>query len=88
MKIGFLKKFSSFRSYETSDGQRRNEVGYFTDDPEGGRLLNVRGSYEYIDSEGLKRVVRYTAGKNGYMEEVGSIGAASLPPHVVASLAG
>lgn len=66
-----------FRRYETSDGQKRNEVGYFRDDEKLGRILNVRGSYEYVDTNGKLIIVRYVADENGYRQEEG--GPSPLP---------
>lgn len=37
--------------YETSDGQSREETGYFHHDPKLGKILQVRGSYGYTGKE-------------------------------------
>lgn len=81
------KMFFSINRYETSDGQTREEVGYFSD---GENLLNVRGSYSYIGDDGKLVKVNYVADENGYRQSEGVLPppAAPLPPHVVASLAG
>lgn len=65
--------------YETSDGQKRDEVGFFRDDEKLGKLLNVRGSYTYIGDDGKQRVVRYTADENGYRQDEGP-GVIGFPP--------
>lgn len=77
-----------FFRYETSDGQTRNEIGYFRDDEKLGRLLNVRGSYTYTGDDGKLRIVRYVADENGYRQEEGEAPSPQLSPNIIASLAG
>lgn len=77
-----------FYRYETSDGQTREEVGYFRDDEKLGRLLNVRGSYTYTGDDGKLVIVRYVADEHGYRQSEGLPPPAQLPPNVIASLAG
>lgn len=82
--------FTSSGSYETSDGQTRDEVGYFRDDEKLGKILTVRGSYSYIGDEGKQYIVRYSADENGYRQEEGlpPPDPQFLQPHIVATLAG
>lgn len=78
-------------SYETSDGQTRDEVGYFRVDDQLRKILTVRGSYSYFGDEGKQYIVRYTADENGYRQEEGLPAPdvqASLQPHIIASLTG
>lgn len=82
-----MRKKTIYR-YETSDGQTREEVGYFRDDEELGKILNVRGSYGYYDDSGMFRLVRYVADENGYREENEEEPPAMLPPNAVLSLLG
>lgn len=71
--IGLSQNFVFLvRRYETSDGQKRNEVGYFRDDATLGRILNIRGSYSYLDTDGKQVVVHYAADENGYRQQEGS----------------
>lgn len=74
--------------YETSDGQTREEVGYFRDDEKLGRLLNVRGSYTYTGDDGKLVIVRYVADENGYRQSEGPAHPEALPPKVISSLLG
>ena len=51
--------------YELSDGQKKEEHGYFTLDPSGNQVLNVFGFYRYfLDNKEYK--VEYTSDTNGY----------------------
>lgn len=77
-----MKEFI-LRSYETSDGQTREESAYFREDETLGRILTVRGSYSYIGDEGKQYIVRYTADENGYRQEEGQPPPSNLPAHVV-----
>lgn len=46
LNVIVYKKYNFFFCrYETSDGQTREEVGYFRDDEKLGKILTVRGSY-------------------------------------------
>lgn len=54
-----------FFKYETSDGQTRNENGYFKNIGDQ-RILVVSGSYSYIGSDGKNYQVRYTSDEKGY----------------------
>lgn len=82
--------FLLYYRYETSDGQTRNEVGYFRDDEKLGKLLNIRGSYTYTGDDGKRRIVRYVADENGYRQDEGEEAPPpqSLPPNLIATLAG
>lgn len=60
-----------FHSYETTDGQMRYEYGYFKDDENFSKTLNVRGFYGYYDENGKRYFTRYSANEKGYQYENG-----------------
>lgn len=81
--------FSNFlNSYETSDGQSREEVGYFRHHPHLGKVLTVHGSYGYIAPNGKKIFVKYTADERGYRTETLNHPPVHLPSNVLNSQLG
>ncbi|KAL7048236.1 hypothetical protein ACKWTF_003280 [Chironomus riparius] len=57
--------------YETTDGQMRYEYGFFKDDENFEKILNVRGFYGFYDDRGERHFVRYSADENGYRYQQG-----------------
>lgn len=84
----FIFNFLLFLSYETSDGQSREEIGFFRHHPHLGKVLTVHGSYGYIAPNGKKIFVKYTADERGYRTETLSHPPAHLPSNVINSQLG
>ncbi|CAO1321233.1 unnamed protein product [Diamesa tonsa] len=55
-------------SYETTDGQKRNEIGTFVKSTKGDKelVLKVSGTYSYLNEDGARYTVDYTSGEEGY----------------------
>ena len=55
-------------SYETTDGQKRNEIGTFVKSSTGDneKVLKVIGTYSYLKEDGARYTVDYTSGEQGY----------------------
>lgn len=53
-------------SYETSDGQARDETGTVTKIDDKLSVLSVRGFYSYIGTDGQTYKVDYVADRNGF----------------------
>lgn len=53
-------------NFETSDGQKREEVGSIRYLGENEALLNVRGSYSFVGADGVEYLVNYVADENGF----------------------
>lgn len=55
-----------FQSYETSDGQKREETGTVTKIDDKISVLAVRGAYSYTGTDGQLYKVSYVADRNGF----------------------
>ena len=95
MSVVYITIFTS--SYETSDGISRTELGEIINEGKEDEELVVKGSYSYIDSNGVNNVVYYTADKDGYQPagqnlvqsaSVKRTPPLSIPSAALASLAG
>jgi hypothetical protein len=78
-------KDGSYRFYyEQSDGQSREEVGYFRNDPKLGKVLTVHGSYGYIAPNKKKIFVKYSSDDRGFMSQhMLSYAPVGLPSNVI-----
>jgi hypothetical protein len=76
-------KTLKIHSYETSDGQSREEVGFFRDDPKLGKVLTVHGSYGYIAPNKKKIFVKYVADEKGYRSTMSNYPPVHLPSNVI-----
>ena len=58
---------NTFR-YETTDGQKRNEIGTFVKSASGDneKVLQVTGTYSYLNQDGTRYKVDYSSGEQGY----------------------
>ena len=86
-------------SYELSDGQKREESGYFKYLSDDVKVWVVRGFYSYLNESGIELKVEYISDEKGYRATgahlPGNNGitsqppmAAALPVHVALSLLG
>lgn len=65
VKSSFNSKWILIFSYETSDGQKRDENGGFNADG----VWVVQGSYSFIGDDGKEYTVNYVADDKGYRAE-------------------
>lgn len=74
------KPFPIF-SYETSDGQVREETGTVTKVDDKLSVLAVKGFYSYVGTDGETYKVDYVADRNGFQPRGDHIpaGAATIP---------
>jgi len=70
-------------SYETSEGQSREEVGFFRFDPQLGKIFNVHGSYGYIGPSNKKVFVKYTSDERGFRYENSAYPPVGLPSNII-----
>lgn len=56
-------------SYETSDGQKREETAQVYEIEGEAPVLSITGFYSYIGPDGVEYKVDYTAGDNGFSAE-------------------
>lgn len=60
-----------FRRYATSKGSTREETAKLVKEPnETNESLDVKGTYSYVGNDGVRYIVGYTSGKNGYQAKV------------------
>lgn len=64
--VFFYILFENLYSYTSADGSRRKESGRLVTEPNGQRVLAVRGSYDYTTPDGQRFHVDYQADTNGY----------------------
>ncbi|KAG5677135.1 hypothetical protein PVAND_006917 [Polypedilum vanderplanki] len=69
--------------YETSDGQSREEVGFFKVHPKLGKVFSVHGSYGYIGPTKKKVFVKYTSDERGFRYENSPYPPAHLPSNII-----
>lgn len=67
-------------SYETSDGQAREETGTITKIDEKTAVLNVKGFFRYIGTDGENYKVEYVANRGGFQPKGDHIPAAAAVP--------
>lgn len=61
-----LRQYLFSCSYETSDGQKREEEAQVYEIEGEEPVTVVRGSYSYIGTDGVEYKVEYTADKDGF----------------------
>lgn len=74
--------------YEQSDGQKRNEEGVLKNPGAEDESIAVKGSYAWVDQDGVTYVVNYVADENGFQPTIEQGPGGAVPSAVVASLLG
>lgn len=71
MKIDALQLIKNFpfSSYETSDGQAREEQGVLQNPGTDNEALVVRGSFSFVGPDGVLYTVTYIADQDGFRPE-------------------
>lgn len=75
-------------SYETSDGQTRDEQGVLKNPGTDNEALSVTGSFSFVGQDGVVYQVTYIADENGFRPEGKHIPKLGLPPAAIGSLIG
>lgn len=70
IKYPIIKNLLKFYSYETEDGQVREEMGIIMNPGTPNEELLVMGRYSYTGNDENVYTVMYTADKNGYRPRV------------------
>lgn len=66
----FWKSFFFIRSYKLSDTHEVNQTVQKKVLDDGHQVLVIRGSYTFIDNDGIKHIVQYIADENGFRSQI------------------
>lgn len=75
-----------YSRYHLTDGTRREEQGVLKSPGTADEAISVSGSYTWVDLQGVRWIVTFTADENGFHPHVSQ--GVGLPASIVASLLG
>ncbi|KAJ8732077.1 hypothetical protein PYW08_014807 [Mythimna loreyi] len=73
-------------AYDLSDQSSRSEEGELKNAGTKNEFVAVRGSFSWMDPDGVLRNVNYIADENGYQPSIDSGPAGAVPPEIAALL--